>query len=94
MDMSINSKAVAVSVLEQMKQEVPWSQTWIEREGFRGYKNALTEKPYGVVETLMLMSQGMSDEIVGTANDWRAVGYYLILGGSPRAVRCCRGGRG
>ena len=75
MDMNINSKAVAVSVLEQMKQEVPWSQTWVEREGFRGYKNALTEKPYGVVETLMLMSQGMPDEVVGTRHEWHEAGY-------------------
>ena len=75
MDMSINSKAVAVSVLEQMKQEVPWSQTWVEREGFRGYKNVLTEKPYGVIETLMLMSQGMPDEVVGTRHEWHEAGY-------------------
>ena len=83
--MDRSTKVVADNVLKCMKSEVPWSQTWIEEDGFRGYKNAATDEPYGVVETLMLMSQGMTDEIVGTAEDWIAAGYYVHTE-SPRAV--------
>ena len=83
---NVSGAIIAGGVLELMKQSVPWSQTWIEREGFRGYKNAATGESYGVIETLMLASQGMTDEVVGTANEWRAAGYYPVLGGSPRAV--------
>lgn len=86
MDKSISATTVAGGVLDLMKQGVPWSQTWIEKDGFRGYSNALTGEPYGVVETLMLMSQGMPDEVVGTAEDWKAAGYYIQWEGVSRAV--------
>ena len=72
---SISATAVAGGVIDLMKQEVPWSQTWIEKDGFRGYSNAATGEPYGVVETLMLMSQGMTDEVVATRLEWKALGY-------------------
>lgn len=74
---SIDGKAFAAGVLEQMKQEVPWSQTWIDEEGFRGYTNAATGEPYGIIETLMLASQGMRDEVVATEEEWRSVGYTV-----------------
>lgn len=81
----VSGAAIAGGVIDLMKQEVPWKQTWIEKEGFRGYRNAATGKPYGVVETLMLMSQGMPDEVVGTKEDWKAAGYG-VSDTSPRAV--------
>lgn len=81
---NVNGATIAGGVLELMKQSVPWSQTWIEREGFRGYKNAATGESYGVIETLMLASQGMTDEVVGTKEDWNAAGYRVCLE-SPRA---------
>lgn len=71
------TKVFTDNVLESMKQEVPWSQTWIEKDGFRGYTNALTGKPYGIIDTLMLMSQGMADEVVATRNEWVEMGYFV-----------------
>ena len=82
--MNVNGKAVATSVIERMRQEVPWTQTWIEKEGFAGYSNALTGAPYGIIETLILMSQGMPDEVVGTEEEWKAAGYEVF--DAPRAV--------
>lgn len=75
----INGTELATSVLECMKMEVPWSQTWVDKDGFRGYTNALTGKPYGIIETLILLSQGMTDEVVATRNEWLEVGkgYYV-----------------
>lgn len=75
----INGAALATSVLETMKLEVPWSQTWVDKDGFSGYTNALTGKPYGIIETLVLMAQGMTDEVVATRNEWLEVGkgYYV-----------------
>lgn len=84
MNMNVNGKAVATSVIERMRQEVPWTQTWIEKEGFAGYSNALTGAPYGIIETLILMSQGMPDEVVGTEEEWKAAGYEVF--DAPRAV--------
>lgn len=77
MDIKTTNKALTTSMLERMKSEVPWSQTWIEREGFRGYRNAKTSEPYGIIETLIMMSQGMPDEVVGTEADWNAAGFSL-----------------
>ena len=74
---SVNGTTMATSVLERMKQEVPWTQTWVEKEGFRGYSNAKTGKPYGIIETLILMAQGMPDEVIGTIEEWFAAGYEL-----------------
>lgn len=86
MDTNINSKAFASSVLETMKSEVPWSQMWIEEEGFRGYKNVITEAPYGLIDTLVLMAQGMRDEVIGTKKDWEEAGYSVCLDASPSVI--------
>lgn len=83
--MDTNTKIFADNMLECIKSEVPWSQTWIEKDGFRGYTNALTGKPYGVIETLMLMSQGMPDEVVATRLEWRQAGYNIRTA-KPTAV--------
>lgn len=82
--MDANTKVFADNMLERMKSEVPWSQTWVEKEGFRGYTNARTGEPYGIIETLILMAQTMPDEVVGTTEDWEAVGYSVFKG-EPRA---------
>ena len=82
---NISGVAIAGGVLELMKQSVPWSQTWIEKEGFCGFRNVATGKPYGIIETLILMSQGMPDEFIGTEEDWKAAGYYVRIE-CPRAV--------
>ena len=74
---NISGAALAGSVLERMKSEVPWSQTWIDKEGFRGYKCARTGEQYGIIETLILLSQGMMDEVVGSEEDWNAIGYRV-----------------
>lgn len=81
----VNGTALATSVLENMKLEVPWSQTWVDREGFSGYTNAATGEPYGIIGTLVLMSQGMTDEVVGTKEDWFAAGYTVVAA-VPRAL--------
>lgn len=81
-----NTKVFADNVLESIKSEVPWSQTWIEKDGFRGYTNALTGKPYGIIDTLILMSQGMTDEVVATRNEWLKVGAgYYVRNSRPSA---------
>lgn len=83
---SINGAAIADSVLKNTKTEVPWSQAWIDKEGFRGYTNALTGKPYGIIETLVLMSQGMPDEVVATRSQWLEVGKgYFVRDSQPSA---------
>lgn len=87
---NINGETLAGSVLERMKTEVPWSQTWIDREGFRGYTNAKTGEPYGIIETLMLLSQGMEDEVVGTEADWKSAGYWVTRE-EPRAIILAEG---
>ena len=83
--MDRHTKIFADNVLECMKSEVPWSQTWIDKDGFRGYTNARTGEPYGIIETLMLMSQGMTDEVVGTKRDWKEAGYKFNLT-TPNAI--------
>ena len=85
MDTNINAKALASETLEMMKKEVPWSQSWIDREGFGGYKNAHTGEPYDLIDTLILMSQGMTDEVIGTAKDWERAGYTVTIA-RPSAV--------
>lgn len=85
MDININSTALAASITERIKQEVPWTQTWVEENGFSGYTNVYTGKPYGIIETLTLMSQGMRDEVIGTEEDWKAAGYELWED-EPRAI--------
>ena len=85
MDININSTAFAASITERIKQEVPWTQTWVEENGFSGYRNANTDKPYGIIETLTLMSQGMRDEVIGTEEDWKAAGYE-VWEDAPRAI--------
>lgn len=72
---TVSGAMVAGGVLELMKQEVPWSQTWVDKDGFSGYTNAKTGKPYGVIDTLILMSQGMPDEVVATRHEWKEMGY-------------------
>lgn len=76
---SVDSAALAGSITERIKSEVPWSQTWVDKEGFSGYKNARTGKLYGLIETLILMAQGMTDEVVGTEGDWLAAGYHVVV---------------
>ena len=83
--MDMNIKAYTDNMIECMKSEIPWSQTWIEKEGFRGYKNARTDEPYGIIDTLTLLAQEMHDEVVGTKADWNAAGY-LVQKNAPRAV--------
>lgn len=73
-----NTKIFADNVLESIKSEVPWSQTWVEKDGFRGYINTQTGKLYGVIETLILMAQGMTDEVVGTLEEWASAGYDVV----------------
>ena len=73
-----NTKIFADNVLESIKSNVPWTQTWIEREGFNGYKNALTGEPYGIIETLVLMAQAMPNEVVGTKEEWLKAGYEVV----------------
>lgn len=73
-----NTKIFADNVLESIKSNVPWTQTWIEREGFNGYKNALTGEPYGIIETLVLMAQAMLNEVVGTTEEWLKAGYEVV----------------
>lgn len=85
----ISGKDIANGVLERMKVEVPWTQSWVEKDGFSGYRNALTGEPYGIIETLMLMSQGMTDEVVGTEEEWASAGYEVL--NSPRAVILAEG---
>lgn len=85
MDININGTALANSVIERMKSEISWTQTWVERDGFNGYKNAYTGKPYGIIETLTLMSQGMRDDIIGTEDDWAEVGYK-VWDSKPSAI--------
>lgn len=85
MDININSTALAASITNRIKQEVPWTQTWIEKDGFGGYTNAHTGEPYGIIETLTLMAQDMRDEVVGTIDDWFAAGYELVKS-VPRAI--------
>ena len=85
MDININSKAFAESITERIKQEVPWTQTWVEENGFSGYRNARTNESYGIIETLTLMSQGMRDEVIGTEEDWKAAGYE-VWEDAPRAI--------
>lgn len=86
MEMNINAAALADSVIERMKSEVPWTQAWIEKNGFNGYTNALTGKPYGIIDTLILMSQGMTDEVVATRNEWLQVGAgYYVRNSKPSA---------
>lgn len=85
MDININSTAFAASITERIKQEVPWTQTWVERDGFGGYRNARTNEPYGIIETLTLMAQEMHDEIVGTEDDWSEVGYK-VWDSKPSAI--------
>lgn len=87
---NINGAALAGSVLERMKVEVPWTQTWIDREGFSGYTNARTGEQYGIIETLVLLSQSMTDEVVGTKEDWRAAGYTVVAA-VPKAVMLGKG---
>lgn len=83
--MDTNVKIFADNVLENMKHEVPWSQTWIEREGFMGYRNTRTGETYNVIDTLTLMAQNMTDEIVGTKEDWASAGYDVVKA-DPHAV--------
>lgn len=90
MDTTINGTTLATSVLERMKSEVPWTQTWIEKEGFRGYTNTQTGKPYGIIETLILMAQGMNDEVVGTKEEWASAGYDVVKA-DPHAVILAEG---
>lgn len=85
MDININSNELTTSMLERMKQEVPWTQTWVEKDGFRGYRNAKTGEPYGIIETLVLMAQAMPDEVVGTEADWADAGYILVKT-APNAI--------
>ena len=73
-----NTKIFADNVLESIKSDVPWTQTWIEREGFNGYKNALTGEPYGIIETLILMAQAMPNEVIGTTEEWLKAGYEVV----------------
>ena len=82
---NISGKEVANGVLERMKVEVPWTQAWVEKDGFSGYRNAATGEPYGIIETLMLMSQGMTDEVIGTNEEWASAGY-LVISASPHAA--------
>lgn len=79
------TKSYADNMLECMRSEVPWSQTWVERSGFRGYRNARSGEPYGIIETLVLMAQTMPDEVVGTEDDWKAAGYAVVKS-KPNAV--------
>lgn len=83
--MYMNTKAFADNMLESMKHEVPWSQTWIEKEGFRGFRNTRTGEPYNIIDTLTMMSQGMTDEIVGTKEDWTSAGYDVVKA-EPSAI--------
>ena len=83
--MYMNTKAFADNMLESMKHEVPWSQTWIEKEGFRGFRNTRTGEPYNIIDTLTMMSQGMTDEIVGTKEDWASAGYDVVKA-EPSAI--------
>lgn len=85
MDININSTAFAASITERIKQEVPWTQTWVEQNGFNGYRNARTNEPYGIIETLTLMAQEMRDEVIGTEEDWKAAGYE-VWEDKPRAI--------
>lgn len=75
--MDTNTKTLTNNVLEAIKQKVPWTQTWIEKEGFRGYTNGLTGEPYGIIDTLIMMSQGMPDEVVATRREWEKAGYWV-----------------
>lgn len=83
--MDNNTKAYAENMLESMKAEVPWSQAWIEKEGFSGYKNAFTGEPYGIIDTLTLMAQEMHDEVVATKREWFRAGY-TVERKEPRAI--------
>ena len=85
MSTNISGKSIATDVLSHMKQEVPWSQAWIEKEGFSGYKNISTGEPYGLIDTLTLMAQEMTDEVVGTLKEWEAAGYTVFYP-APKAI--------
>lgn len=81
---SFDGATMAQSLLKVMKSDVPFSQAWVEKDGFSGYRNAKTGEPYGIIETLIMMTQGMDDEVVGTEADWKEAGYW-INSTSPRA---------